>query len=308
MKIRIVLPDLVSASYFPALASVELGFMAKEGLDASIHALAPIPKAFERLREGEFDFVAGTAHAAMYAFKNWEGCKVLAALSQNMYWFLVLRSDIAATRGDLRVLKGLRIAANTGPADGLKQMLIEGGIDPERDLEIKPLPGSAGVGLSFGVRASKALEAGTLDGFWANGMGAERAVRKGVGKILVDARRGDGPPKAKGFTFASFVTTQRNIDQNAGLVSAALRALVRTQQALIADPNRASEVGKRVFPAEEAAWIAELIHRDAPFYSPAVSKDAVESLNDFGRRLGLISGRPTYEQVVATEFQQLWEN
>lgn len=307
MKLRVVLPDVISASYFPALAAVELGFFAEEGLDVSIEALAPIPKAYEGLRDGRFDFVAGTAHAALYAFPNWEGCKVLAALSQRMYWFLILRHDIKAERGDLSALKGLRIAANTGPVDGLKRMLIEGGINPEKDLQIAPLPGSAGAGLSFGVRAAKALEAGVLDGFWANGMGAERAVRRGVGRVVVDARRGDGPANACNFTFASLVTTQGKIDKDPKVVAAAVRALVRTQEELVKNPDRASEVGEKVFPEEEAGLIAELIRRDAPFYDPSISPKSVESLNDFARSLGILSKDVSYHQVVATQFQPLWK-
>lgn len=308
MKLRVVLPDLISTSYFPALAAVELGFFEKEGLDASIEALAPIPKAYEGLRDGRFDFVAGTAHAALYAFKNWDGCKVLAALSQHTYWFLILRSDIGAKRGDLSVLKGLRIGANTGPADGLKRMLIEAGLNPEKDLQIGPLPGSAGASLSFGVRAAKALEEGTLDGFWANGMGAERAVRGGIGAVLIDSRRGDGPPSVRNYTFASLVTTQKKIDDDPDTVAAAVRALVKTQKALTQNPARATEVGNKLFPKTEAGIIAELIRRDAPFYDPSISTQSIDALNNFARDLGILSGPVSYHQVVATQFRHLWKD
>ena len=111
MPIRVAIPDLVSPSYFPAIAAVELGFFAKEGLDASIELLFPVTRTFEQLREGRLDFVGGAAHAALYAFPGWRGCKLLCALSQNMYWFLVVRRDLRPARGDLRALKGLRIGA-----------------------------------------------------------------------------------------------------------------------------------------------------------------------------------------------------
>src|SRR5262245_52113095 len=176
MLLRVAVPDLVSPSYFPAIAAVELGYFKREGLDASIELLFPVTRTYEELRDGRLDFVAGAAHAPLYAFKNWDGCKLLAALSKHMYWFLVLRKDIGARRGDLSALKGLRIGAAPGPVDGLKRMLIESGIDPERDLTIGPVPGTAGAGVSFGVAAAKALEENRLDGFWANGMGAEVAV------------------------------------------------------------------------------------------------------------------------------------
>ena len=65
------------------------------------------------------------------------------------------RSAATCTR-----VKGLRIGAAPGPVDGLKRMLVEAGIDPERDVKIGPVPGTAGAGVSFGVAAAKALEEG----------------------------------------------------------------------------------------------------------------------------------------------------
>ena len=306
MTLRVAIPDLISPSYFPAIAAVELGCFEREGLDATVELLFPVTRTYEELRDGRLDFVAGAAHAPLYAFKNWNGCKLIAALAQHMYWFLVLRKDLGAQRGDLTAVRGLRIGAAPGPVDGLKRMLVEAGIDPDREVKIGPVPGTAGAGVSFGVAAAKALEAGQLDGFWANGMGAEVAVRNGSGTLVLDARRGDGPAAARDYTFPALVTTQRKIDEETDLVAAAVRALVSAQQALKREPGRATEVGKRLFPETETGLIAELIRRDAPFYDPAISKPTVEALNRFSRDMGILSGAPGYEDVVATQFQRFW--
>ena len=304
--LRVAVPDLVSPSYFPAIAAVELGYFKREGLDATLELLFPVTRTYDELRDGRLDFVAGAAHAPLYAFPNWSGCKLLAALSQHMYWFLVLRRDIGARRGDLRALKGLRIGAAPGPVDGLKRMLLESGIDPERDVIIGPVPGTARSGVSFGVAAARALEEGKLDGFWANGMGAEVAVRSGTGTLVLDARRGEGPPAARDYTFAALVTTRRKIDEQPDVVSAAVRALVAAQRALKLEPERATEVGRKLFPETEAGLIAELIRRDAPFYDPAISPRTVAALNGFAKGLGILSGAPSYDEVVATGFRHLW--
>ena len=50
---------------------------------------------------------------------------------------------------------------------------------------IAPVPGSLGAGVNFGVTAARALEERKIDGFWANGMGAEVAVRRGVGAVVI---------------------------------------------------------------------------------------------------------------------------
>ncbi len=304
MPLRIAIPDMVSPSYFPAIAAVELGYFGKEGLEATIELLFPVTKTYEALRDGELDFVGGAAHAPLYAFRDWAGCKLLCALSQNMYWFLVVRKDLGLSRGDLRALKGLRIGAAPGPADGLKRLLVESGIDPEREVNIAAVPATAGV--SFGLAAASALEKGAVDGFWANGMAAEIALRGGFGTLVIDARRGDGPKDARHYTFPALVATQKTIDERPDTVATAIRAVVRAQRALKNDPSLAAAAAKRHFPAAELALIPELVGRDAPYYDPTISGETVDSLNAFARATGLLSGAPGYERVVATQFQSLW--
>ncbi len=304
---RIAVPDLISNSYFPAVAAVELGFFKDEGLDATIELLFPVPRTMEALRDGALDFVAGSAHSTLHAFPESQGAKLLVALAQRMYWKLVLRADLGAQRGDLQAVKGLRIGAAPGPDAGLRRLLAEAGIDAEREgVQIAPAPGTGEANVSFGVTAARALEENKIDGFWANAMGAEVAVRRGVGTVVLDVRRGDGPPAAASYTFPALVTTDRLIERDPETVAAAVRAIVKTQRALRADPTRATEVGRRLFPPLEADLIAGLIEQDLPFYDPVVSEDAVTGLNRFAQDVGLLSGPVPYEQVVATRFHELW--
>src|SRR5229473_1148928 len=211
MSLRVAVPDLISPSYFPAIAAVEMGFFEKEGFEAKLELLYPVTRTYEELREGRLDFVGGAAHAALYAFKDWKGGRLLCALAQHMYWFLVLRKDLNPRRGDLTAVKGLRIGAAPGPVDGLKRMLQRAGIDPARD---------------------------------------------------------------------------------------AIRAVTAAQKALKEDPDRATAVGRKLFPPTEAGLIAELIRRDSPFYDPAISKQTVASMNRFAQDIGLLAGPVPYEQVV----------
>src|SRR3954462_4721279 len=294
MSVRVAIPDLISPSYFPAIAAVELGFLP----EAKLELLYPVTKTYEELREGRLDFVGGASHAVLYAFKDWQGAKLLCALAQHMYWFLIVRSDRNPRKGDLESVRGLRIGAAPGPVDGLKQMLKVAGIDPDKDLKIGPVPGfTVGQTASFGLLAAKALEEGKIDGFWANGMGAEVAVKSGVGTLVLDARRG-GSAQAKGFPFPALVTSERLIRENPEAARAATRAVKAAQQILKRDPGRATEVGKKLFPATEAGLIAELIRRDAPFYDPEISPRSVESMNRFAGDLGLLSRTVAYEDVV----------
>ena len=304
---KIAIPDLISNSYFPAIAAAEMGFWKTEGLDLQLELLFPVTGAMEALRDGQYDFVAGTASAILSAFPEWQGAKILAALAQRTYWFLVLRADLRAKRGDVQAVKGLRIGAAPGVDVGLKRLLREYGIDPQRDVQIGPVPGTAAASVSFGVTAAQALADGQLDGFWANGMGAEVAVRRGIGTVVLDVRRGDGPPGAQTYTFPALVTRDDLVERQPEAVTAAVRGLVAAQQALRRNPDSATAVGRRIFPPMEAGLIAELIRRDAPYYDPTVSPDIVGDLNRFAQDMGLLAGPVPYEQVVATKFSHLWQ-
>jgi len=299
--VKLAVPDLISNSYFPAVAAVELGFFKREGLDVSLEMIFPVSKAYEALRDGAVDFVGGSAHSALAAFPEWEGVKLLCAQGQGMYWFLVMHADLKATRGDVSIVKGRSIGAAPWVDMGLRGLLVASGIDLERDrVRIAPVPGAMGAGVNFGVTAAKALEERKIDGFWANGMGAEVAVRGGVGTVVIDVRRGDGPKECFNYTMASVAAADRLIAEKPDVAAAAVRAIVKTQAALKADPSRATEVGRKLFPPSEAELIAELIRRDLPFYDASISQEFVTGMNQFCRAAGILKGDPVYEKVVAT--------
>src|SRR5919197_1521951 len=294
---KIAVPDVISNSYFPAAAAVELGLFKQEGLDVSLELIFPVDQAYAALRDGAVDFVGGSAHSALAAFPEWRGVKLLCAQAQGMYWFLVMDKKLGAKRGDLDVVKGRSIGAAPWVEMGLRRLLAEAGIDVQRDgVTIAPVPGAQGAGVNFGVTAAKALEERKIDGFWANGMGTEVAVRRGVGTVVLDVRRGDGPKACFNYTMAVLATTDTVIARAPEIAAAAIRALVKTQALLSRDPQRAAEVGKKLFPPMEAELIAELIRRDAPYYSAAISNETVESMNRFARELGLLSRPVSYDE------------
>ena len=304
---KIAVPDLISNSYFPAEAAVELGIFRSEGLDIALEMIFPVDKAYQALRDGAVDFVGGSAHSALSAFPQWDGVRLICAQAQGMYWFLVMHNEFGAKRGDIGAVKGRRIGAAPWVEMGLRRLLIAAGIDLQRDgVTIEPVPGAAGAGINFGVTAAKAMEERKIDGFWANGMGAEIAVRRGIGTVVLDVRRGDGPIECFNYTMASIATTDRLIDKTPDVAAAAVRAIVKTQQALKQDVTRAAEVGRKLFPSSEAELITELIRRDLPYYDASISESFVAGMNRFTRDLGLITGDIPYDKIVATQFKEFW--
>jgi ABC-type nitrate/sulfonate/bicarbonate transport system substrate-binding protein len=304
---KLAIPDMISNSYFPAIAAIELGCFRDEGLDVALEMIYPVDKCYAAMRDGAVDFVGGSAHSALAAFPEFQGVKLIGAQAQGMYWFLILRQDFGAARGDVAAVKGKRIGAAPWVEMGLRRLLQEAGIDLARDqVTIAPVPGMQGAGVNFGVTAARALEERKIDGFWANGMGAEVAVRRGVGTMVLDIRRGDGPKPCFNYTMASIATTDKLIVDKPDVARAAVRALVKTHAALKKDVTLATGIGKKLFPPSEAELIAELIRRDLPYYDPTISREFIAGMAEFCRDVGILKGQLPYEQAVATQFTKEW--
>ena len=305
---RIAAVDLVSNTCFPALAAQELGFFRDEGLAVEIELVSQIG-ATRALRDGSADaMIAGSVHDLLREFPGWSEARLLVALSQGTPWLLTVRADLPAERGDFNALKGLRLTAAEGPDLVFKTLLAEAGLDPERDVAMVHLPGSEARDVSFGVHAARGLAAGQIDGFWSNAMGSATAAALGVGKLHVDVRRGDDPAEVRYCTFAGLGTTDAFIQREPEQAAAAVRAIVKAQKALRADPARAARVGERLFPQDAAELITAIVERDVPFYQPAISEAAVLKLNRFAQSVGHLAGPVPYDRVAAVQFRELWES
>jgi len=305
---RLAVADLDSPSYFVATAAAELGFFKAEGVDIELERSYGARNGMEQLRDGTLHFFGGPAYAATRAFPGWKGAKLLCALAQYAYWFLAVRADLDVKRGDLGALKGLRISSSAHwPMLGLHHLLVQSGIDFERDkVRIVPVPPTKQADHHMGHAGIAAIEQGVADAFWGNGMRVALGEKLGIAKLHLDLRRGDGPPGARFYNFAALTTTERLIEQQPAIAAGAVRAIVKAQQALKADPSLATGIAERLFPPDETPLIARLIARDAPFYDATISAEAIEGLNKFAHAEGLIAAPVAYDQLVAMQFSHLW--
>ncbi len=303
--VRIVVPDLISPSYFPALAAVELGCLERMGVRAELSLLFPVTDAVEALRAGEVDVVAGAAHTLFHGSGDELDVCLLGALSHRTYWFLVLAPGLGMESwDDLSSAEGLRIAAAPGPDAALRHALDLAELGPDA-VELVPVPSIPELGPSFGVQAARALERGEVDGFWANGMGAELAVREGIGRVVVDARRSLQPPGLSRYTFAALMG--RRADEQDERVLATVAALVEAHEMLRGDPHgAASQVAGALFPPLEASLAGGLVERDAPFYEVAIEPSEVSDLSSFARAMGFTTVEGSFDDVVSRAARPLW--
>jgi ABC-type nitrate/sulfonate/bicarbonate transport system substrate-binding protein len=304
---RIWVADLDSPSYFVATAAVELGFFKREGID--IEFVYNTREGPAMLREGKIDFIGGPAFIGLRAFPDWTGAKLLCALAQYAYWFLAVRQDLDIKRGDLQALKGLRIsAAIADPSKLLEYMLRQAGLDLARDkIQIVPPPPPYGDKGYMARNGVDAITQGQADAYWGNGMRVALGEKLGIAKLHIDLRRGDGPQGARYYSFPALTTRAQLVKEHPEVAAGAIRAVRAAQKALRADPSRATGIGEKLFPADEAPLIAALIERDAPFYDAVITREAIDGVTTFVRDFGLIDRLIPYDDMVATEFSALWK-
>ena len=130
-------------------------------------------------------------------------------------------------------------------------------------------------------------------------MAAEVALRNGVGTLVLDVRRGDGPPGCFNYTFASLAARTDLLKQMPEIGKSANRAICNTLQTLSADPSRATQLARPLFPQFATDIIADLIARDVPYYSAAITSDAIEGLSQFTIATGLAKREVTHAELVA---------
>ena len=300
---RITVADAISPSYFVAIAAVQLGFFQEEGVEMEF--VFPPADPSQALRDGVVDFYGGSPYTGLHRFPGWRGGAVLCALAPYTYWFLAVRSDLTCERGDVSAVKGLRLSASVLPGLTLKRLLEEAGIDFQRD-NVRLVASPRRISQNWAWDGVDAIEQGVADGYWGNGLRADLGVKRGIAKILLDVRRGDGPAAARTWTFPALITTERLVQEQPDIAAAAVRAIVKTQRALRAAPQRAAQAAQRLFPAEEASLIAFEVARDVEFYDATVTEEMIAHASRFAREMGVLEGEVRYSELVATQFAPLW--
>ena len=301
---RITVADAISPSYFVAIAAVELGFFEREGVDMEF--VFPPADPSQALRDGVVDFYGGSPYTGLHRFPGWRGGAVLCALSHYTYWFLAVRADLECKRGDVNAVKGLRLSASVLPGLTMRRLLEDAGIDFQRD-NVRLVASPRRTSQNWAWDGVDAIEQGVADGYWGNGLRADLGVKRGIAKILLDVRRGDGPPAARTWTFPALITTERLVKEQPDIAAGAVRAIVKTQRALRADPQLAARAAQRLFPAEEASLIAFEVARDAEFYGATITEEMIAHASRFAREMGVLEGEVRYDELIATQFAPLWQ-
>jgi NitT/TauT family transport system substrate-binding protein len=279
----------------------QLGYFKAEGITAQFADFEGGAEVTTAMVGGSIDF-AGTyvERPLILAEKGFGSKNLLAILNRNPI-FLVVRKNLPAT--DVKGLKGLKLGmtrAGSATDLALRALLRDAGLEPDRDVAVIAVGSSAS--------AAAALRAGQIDGFMGGEPGGAVIVHQlKIGRYFIEPLRDQGPKFLQYMTFPTLQASDRYIQANPQIVERVVRAVVKTQKRLREDPEAGVRVAQKIFPTLDIEFIRGIIALQRASYLPAITEEAMRTVNQFQKQAGVVKSDFPYDKVVAVQLKPLWD-
>jgi ABC-type nitrate/sulfonate/bicarbonate transport system substrate-binding protein len=215
---------------------------------------------------------------------------------------LLARSDVDLAYGDLQSLRGKTLgvtAPGTGPDVFLRYFVKSAGLDADRDVSI------TAVGTNEAMLAS--LQTRQVEVVIANEPAATRAVEEGLAKPVLDVAK-DGPGLSRRVPAVALVATPDWIEAHRDTARRVIRAQVRANNELRANPRQGVEVARKYFANVDAELAEGIVNRLAPYWVSVITEDEIAAAAELNRDLGTLTQDVSYESVtVPSELRELWK-
>ena len=127
-----------------------------------------------------------------------------------------------------------------------------------------------------------------------------------LGRYFIEPMRDQGPAFLRHMTFPTLQTSDRYIQGNPQIVERVVRAVIKTQKRLREDPDAAVSVAQKMFPAIEAELLRNIIAVYRKAYFPAITEEALRTVNQYQKQAGVVKGDFAYDKMVAVQYKSLW--
>lgn len=304
--VKVTLAHTPSLLNLPIYVADESGAFAEQGIEVEFVLVGGGAEIVAALLSDSVNFALKSLDSvATLQEQGQMTSSVVGSMSQSTQ-SLVMSTELEdeLTPGDLSGLKGKKLGITqpgSGTDRGLRALLIAGGLDPEVDVA---LVSTRGVSESL-----PALASGSIDGFFMPEPAPATAIQQGIGYRFVDLRE-SGPPEIRVLAMTGVLAKDDYIEANTDVVERFVRAVVQAESALAADPALAIPAVHEHISAEmDADLIAAIMETDYPFYIPELSEESVQTLLQSLEDSDAIpdASAITYEDMVATQFQDIWD-
>ncbi|MDB5509691.1 MAG: nitrate transporter substrate-binding protein [Hyphomicrobiales bacterium] len=298
-----------SISSLPMMVAQGKGYFKEEGLDVSLEYFTGGPPATAALIGGSAQFLVAAPQDMLKAIKQGQPLVAIGTVIADYTGSIVMRKDLADKLGrkpTIEDLKGKRIGtlARGGFTDvSTRYMLMEKGIDPDKDAVLTPVRGAD--------RQLAAGRAGELDAnalVDPSGYIAVEQMKDWV--YVVDVTAGEGPKIFHDLGFIALQTTREYLAKNRPAAEKMVRAMVKAQN-FISDPKNeaeATELASKVLVGMDKTALQASIKASHNAFRPAFPKVMIDNNMDLLLRNKLIDEpAPAYETAVDASFEPIWK-
>ncbi|MBX9739722.1 MAG: ABC transporter substrate-binding protein [Beijerinckiaceae bacterium] len=298
-----------SISSLPMMVAKGKDFFKDEGLDVSLEYFTGGPPATAALIGGSAQFLVAAPQDMLKAIKQGQPLVAIGTVIADYTGSIVMRKDLADKLGrkpTIEDLKGKRIGtlARGGFTDvSTRYMLMEKGIDPEKDVVLTPVRGAD--------RQLAAGRAGELDAnalVDPSGYIAVEQMKDWV--YVVDVTAGEGPKIFHDLGFIALQTTRDYLAKNRPVAEKMVRAMVRAQT-FISDPKNeaeATELASQVLVGMDKEALRGSVKASHNAFRPAFPKVMIDNNMELLLRNKLIEApAPAYETAVDASFEPIWK-
>jgi NitT/TauT family transport system substrate-binding protein len=293
-------------TFSPAFLAEELGYYEDEGLDVTIvstdsgdasvtamlgHSVVAVTTGFdtpiELATKGQaVQSLAGLEMATIYAFVGGNGFPQIPADDPQAF--------VNAMRG-----KKFGVAASGSTGDTIARGLFaEYGLNPDRDVII--------IAVGTGAEASAALRTGAVDALVSYEPDLSQITEAGIGRIVFDLRSTTKETVYSKLPTSTLQATKQWVDDNPDVAEKLVRAVTRANNTLREDPQTALPALQQLFPDLRPELVADVYKVSQSHFNSEISQATYDAAMKIYRQTGLIKEDVPYQDVVATQFADIW--
>lgn len=223
--VHIAVGGKASFYYLPLTIAEQLGYFKDEGLNVKISDFAGGAVALRAVVGGSADVVSGAYEHTISLQSKKQFFRAFVLQGRLPQIAFGVATPKAAQIKSFKDLKGLKIgvsAPGSSTHNLVKQLLVKGGLDPNKDASI--------VGVGLGAQAIAAIKSGQIDAISNTDPVMTKLEQDNAVKVLADTRtvKGTqevwGAPLPAGCLYAPVEFTQRNPNTAQALANAIVRA------------------------------------------------------------------------------------
>ncbi|GAA4548266.1 ABC transporter substrate-binding protein [Pseudonocardia xishanensis] len=233
-----------SFTALPGLYAMQSGLYADAGLKVTELPLAQNSVApVQAMLAGQVDMVMVGGEGVLAAHDAGQTNVVtVAVIARPTYQLVLSEKAIAAVAASgvsvdapidrkVAALKGLTLGTNgagTSIDAGFRATLASAGLEPDRDVTIRPIPDASA--------SLAAFREGQIDGYTATLPNPQIGVAEGIGEVWIDYAGGE-VPQLKDLTFFHLATTREFIESHHDSVQKFVDAITKADDEIKADPD-----------------------------------------------------------------------